>query len=163
MKQKTIHLPSDQFCVRDGRVHVWKQDPAWKPTRFIEERYNEPIGDGHYETAVEIVPDPYEMPAYCWQPTNYRVGARCVLASVTNVSPNAIRAGENNPDFYLVFDEDGIGGNSKPQIKRLHGWRGTTNDRSVDAHGLREIVSVRALKNGDVAVTVGPDVASNEK
>lgn len=51
-----------------------------------------------------------------------------------------------------------VAGNTNPDVKRLHGWRGTTNGTSCYAYGLREIIKIRQLKNGQVAVTVGPDL-----
>lgn len=86
----------------------------------------------------------------------YRIGNPALLVSKTNVSPNAIRAGENVPVFSLRFDcvADGMGGNSNSNIKLHSGWRGTTNDVSVSAHGVVKIVKIRELKNGQVAVTV---------
>lgn len=53
----------------------------------------------------------------------------------------------------------GVSGNMNSSIKRLHGWRGTTNNVSVTAHGVRRIVKSVRLKSGDaVRVTLGQDL-----
>lgn len=92
----------------------------------------------------------------------YKIGAEVMLVSITDVSPNA-RDDRVIPKYHLEFRPDGIGGNSDPNIKRYHGWRGTTCDLSVSAHGLRKITKIRTLKNGRVAVTVGKDLLPEEK
>jgi len=88
-----------------------------------------------------------------WHASKYQVGRQAVLVGTTDVSPNAMRAGTHE-NFHLSFDLDGVGGNSNPSIKRTSGWRGTTNDKSVDAHGVVTIRKIRALKSGDISVTV---------
>ena len=86
-----------------------------------------------------------------------------MLLSHEDVSPNALRKNENIEEFFLRFNcHDGIGGNMNNDIKRYHGWRGTTSDVSTTAYGLREIIKIRKLKNGTVAVTVGHDLTVNE-
>lgn len=56
---------------------------------------------------------------------------------------------------------DGIGGNLDYSVKRFHGWRGTTNNISITAHGLRRVIKVTD-KEDDYEVyqkvTVGPDL-----
>ena len=37
---------------------------------------------------------------------------------------------------------DGMGGNSNQHIKRFHGWRGTTDDWAIYAHGVRKCTNV---------------------
>lgn len=88
-----------------------------------------------------------------WHPTRYEIGAQAVLVSNTDVSPNALRSG-TRAEYMLSFDLHGVPGNMDRSIKRVSGWRGTTNDRSIDAHGLVTIKRVRRLKNGCIAVTV---------
>jgi hypothetical protein len=144
-----IHLSRDNYRVFGDLVQVWDEDPNWTPSKFLTE-FDE-FGDGH------TYPDPYEFSYYVWRDTKYRVGAVVILCS--NVSPNAIRNGHDNPVFRLVFDcPDGIPGNSNRNIKRFHGWRGTNNDVSNYAYGMRKIIKIRTMKNGDIAVTVGPDI-----
>lgn len=107
--------------------------------------------------------DEYRRPVYVDYETKYKIGTEVMLVSITNVSPNAIRGGYNMPKYQVEFTTDGIGGNSNSNIKRYHGWRGTSDDKSVYAHGLRKITAIRKLKNGTVAVTVGKDLLPEEK
>ena len=85
--------------------------------------------------------------------TKYRVGSRAILVSRTDVSPNALRRG-SKPNYYLSFDLDGVGGNSNRDIKRTSGWRGTTNDISVDAYGIVKITKIKLLHNGNISVGI---------
>jgi len=95
---------------------------------------------------------------FSWVPTGLRIGARFVLVECDDISPNNI----HKPAKWSLH-KGPVGGNSDPAIKRFHGWRGTTNDIHVSAHGERIVQKIRNLKNGDIAVTVGPDVRSDEK
>lgn len=98
---------------------------------------------------------PYETETCEWRPAcKYRVGNRVVLVSMEYIGPNS--PGKTN--HYLVFDENGVPGNMDTTIKRRHGWRGTTNDVSVTAHGLREIIKISTGRSGRVSVTVGKDL-----
>ena len=57
------------------------------------------------------------------------------------------------------YEGEGIGGNMDSSIKRLHGWRGTTNNRSLTACGVHTITNARPLKTKDaVRLTLGPDL-----
>lgn len=124
------------------------------------------LGDGYRINDDETVDaygylytDDEGKPVYGWEKTKYKIGERVMLVSQTNVSPNAIRNGYDIPRYSLVFDcPDGIPGNSNQNITRYHGWRGTNNDVSYDAHGLRKIIKMSILKNGQFTVTVGPDL-----
>ena len=63
--------------------------------------------------------------------------------------------------WQLRIAPDGIGGNMDGNYKRYHGWRGTTNNISITAHGLRKVIKVRdSSSDYDVyqTVTVGPDL-----
>lgn len=42
----------------------------------------------------------------------------------------------------IPWGGEGIEGNLNPHIKRYHGWRGTTNNVSIDAYGLRKVKKV---------------------
>lgn len=61
--------------------------------------------------------------------------------------------GGNDIDYFITDNEDvienGVGGNSNPNIKRFHGWRGTTNDIATYAYGVRkcEYVTIKKYKN----------------
>lgn len=140
MKTKTVRL-------NDG--HQINNDAVEFFTRIKTGEYD-------YENEVELSEDEWG-----YIPTKYKIGARVILISHTDVSPNALRRGTTDR-YSLSFSTDGIGGNSNSDIKRFHGWRGTTNDTSCYAHGLREIVKIRTLKNGHVAVTVGPDICPDK-
>lgn len=70
--------------------------------------------------------------------------------------------------FLIRGCKDGIGGNLSPDIKRYHGWRGTTNGVSTDAYGLRKVIKaseIKVDKDGDryQKVTVGKDLTANEE
>lgn len=58
----------------------------------------------------------------------------------------------------IPFTGEGVGGNMDNSIKRLHGWRGTTNNHSVTACGVHAITASCSLKTRDaVHLTLGPD------
>lgn len=140
MKQKTIRLSSDHRINDDGTVDVYGY------------LYTDESNDDKWE------------PVYGWEKTKYKIGAEVILVSHENVSPNSLRSGRDITRWGLVFDApDGIGGNSNPVITRYHGWRGTNNDISCYAHGLRKIIKIRSMKNGGVAVTVGGDLKPTEE
>lgn len=142
-KQKTIHL-GDNHQLNNGVVEVFSYVETKTPIDYLDD-----------------APEPEYV--YDWVPTKYKIGTRVMLISRRNVSPNSIRSGNDDPRYSLVFDApDGIMGNSNHNITRYHGWRGTTDDISLTAHGLREIINIRELKNGRVAVTVGPDLVQTE-
>lgn len=103
-----------------------------------------------------IISGDYDDPDVTWEQTVVKIGAALVLISTENVSLNNVRSCEIPVTWRLRRGP--IGGNSNPDITRYHGWRGTTNDHSVYAHGLRRVLKMRSLKNGSVAVTVGPDI-----
>ena len=48
-------------------------------------------------------------------------------------------------------------------VKRYHGWRGTTNNISVEACGLRRIVKIQHCKNGNAWITVSADLKPDEE
>ena len=137
MQQKTIHLENAEYRLNNTIVE-----------------YLKPIDTGEYE----------EWPELEWAESKYKIGAKVMLVSTENVSPDALRAGWAKEDFSVIFDvENGIGGNMNNEITRYHGWRGTTSDIQTYAYGLREITKIRELKNGKVAVTVGPDLYPKEE
>ncbi len=139
MNQKTIRLSGEHRINDDGTVDVY--------------------GYSHTD---DSNPDDWQ-PIYKWMKTKYKIGETVMLVSNTNVSPNAIRNGFNTEEYFLAFDcPDGIPGNANKNITRYHGWRGTNNDNSTYAHGLRKITRIRYLKNGQVAITVGRDLTITE-
>jgi len=142
MRTKTIHL-SDNYRLTGDAVVEFAEIYETKPVDYENNL--------HAEYDVRFVP------------TVYKIGARVMLVSHTDVSPNALRSGKTVDAYSLVFGApDGISGNTDRNIKRYHGWRGTTQDVSCYAHGLREIIKIRELKNGRVAVTVGQDLTAGE-
>ncbi len=122
--------------------------------KIVEFFYATPTGYYPNYDAADFQAELDKSETWGWHPTRYQVGAQAVLVSSTDVSTNAIRSGKNVPHFSLSFDLDGVPGNSNPKIKSTIGWRGTTDDLSVDAHGIVTIRKIHVLKNGDIAVTV---------
>ena len=92
--------------------------------------------------------------------SSLQVGTRRTLVSAEDVSPNAMRGYGERTRWHLV--EGPVGGNSNSNIRRYHGWRGTSNDWSTTAHGERKVLRIRTLKCGDVAVTFGPDLRPDD-
>lgn len=81
---------------------------------------------------------------------NPREGDEAILACKTDTSTG----GET---WYLYLGE-GIPGNMNADVKRCHGWRGTTAKISTDAFGLRRVEKVTRTKDGKIKVTVGRDL-----
>lgn len=133
MKSKTIRLTNDHKLV-DGKLYQL-------------EFYVDAITGEHLDSE--------------WVESVFQIGEEVALCSRTDVSPNAIRSGKDNEFFYIVYTDSGIPGNSNRNIKRHHGWRGTTNGISRYAYGRRKIISMRTLKNGEISVKVGADIVSD--
>jgi hypothetical protein len=95
--------------------------------------------------------DKFDNDIWGWVDTGLKIGTEAVLVSKTDINSNAT-------EYHLRIAPNGIGGNSNPAITRFHGWRGTMNDISIQAHGARRITKMRPLRSGDVAVTVGADI-----
>lgn len=69
-----------------------------------------------------------------------KIGDKYILIERTNT---------NTGKTEYRFREDngeGIGGNMDYNVKRYHGWRGTTNNISVYAEGLRRIERIDSIK-----------------
>ena len=132
MNQCTVRLSDDYDLNADGNVVVWVPSMDWND--------DDPGG---------------------WKKTRYAVGADALLYSIHDVSPNAVRRGDQE-EYHLSLDSDdvecGLAGNSNHDIRRFHGWRGTTNDNYVSAHGRRRIQRICKLRNRRVVVTVGRDM-----
>ena len=71
-----------------------------------------------------------------------KVGQAVILISHENVMSGG------KEEFSIVKDHGGIRGNVDSSIKRYHGWRGTTNDVALYAHGLRKIIKAEAVDLG---------------
>lgn len=57
----------------------------------------------------------------------------------------------------------GIGGNLNENIKRYHGWRGTSYGVATYAHGIRKVLKVSSIVDPDTGydaqkITVGKDL-----
>lgn len=75
-------------------------------------------------------------------------------------------------DYHLRFSSDqelinnGMGGNSNHNIKRFHGWRGTTNDIAVHACGVRiceKVIVKDYIKTTHYRVVFGEDLAIDKE
>lgn len=75
------------------------------------------------------------------------VGKTGTCISRENVSPRALRSGSSKPSYYLKNNCDPIPGNINQNITRYFGWRGTTNDNYVVAHGVRMVEKIVQFKN----------------
>ena len=86
-----------------------------------------------------------------------KVGQEVILISRENV---AVR--DSKETFSIILDPgEGVPGNMDHSIKRYHGWRGTTDDVALYAHGLRQIVKVENVSMGanlGYKITVGKDL-----
>ena len=105
--------------------------------------------DGAYQlvgNALELLDHQWDTGEVISRKTQYVIGEQAVLVSIEE-DGQVLR-------WRLHFDLDGVPGNSDPEIKRIEGWRGTTNNKAVYAHGICKIKKIRILKNGDTAVTV---------
>ena len=84
----------------------------------------------------------------------YHVGDKFILVETTRDTHD----GDIVSSWSLAQDEGGIGGNLNRDIKRYHGWRGTSFGRAVYAHGLRKITRVKPVDDFTLKVTVGKDL-----
>lgn len=76
---------------------------------------------------------------------------------------------ENTGDSeFCLRKGNGVGGNMNREIRKYHGWRGTTNGIATYAHGLRKIIKAGEVvedEYGDYVqkVTVGRDLKPDEE
>lgn len=84
------------------------------------------------------------------------VGLVCTVTELTNINTNA--------KWYRLTpgDDSGVPGNMDRNVRRYHGWRGTTNDISVDACGVHVVTDIQIYKNGNFKITLGPDLKPDE-
>lgn len=76
-----------------------------------------------------------------------KVGDKYILVERTNINTGTT-------EYRLCKDNgQGIGGNTNYDIKMYHGWRGTTNNISVYAEGLRRVERVDAVKTAIDGIT----------
>lgn len=88
-----------------------------------------------------------------------KAGESYILTETEHVTRTDIK-----PVYHLYPDNgEGIPGNMNSAVKRYHGWRGTTNDHSVTALGLRRVESIleEATYCDDpyIKVKLSPDLA----
>lgn len=89
------------------------------------------------------------------------VGSPALVISLYNVE-----TGKEN--YYLRFDSravnEGYPGNVNPAIRRFHGWRGTTDNIAVYAHGVYIIRWIQKLPDGGLKIKLGKtDIKKNEE
>ena len=98
----------------------------------------------------------YLQDTYEWVPSSIKIGSKKVVFSIEDVGPNS--------DGKIVYDfrSGPVPGNSDRTITRYHGWRGTSDDISVEALGERRIKKITELKSGIVAVKFGRDISPDE-
>lgn len=66
-----------------------------------------------------------------------------------NQSPNSIRDGNSDRIIDLfIASKEGIPGNMNQDILMTDGWRGTTNEMAIYAHGLVKILFITKFKRG---------------
>ncbi len=97
------------------------------------------------------------MDGMSWQETEAKVGDKMILVEKKDILKEI--------KWYDLRHDNGKGvaGNADPTHRRYHGWRGTTNDLSVEALGLHEITKVQKFKNGNVRIWLGEDLKSEEE
>lgn len=85
----------------------------------------------------------------------FKVGDEVVLVETINELTNV-------STFEPRIATDGIGGNMDNNVKRYHGWRGTTNNKALFAHGLRRILKIEDVEDvyniNTFKITVGKDL-----
>ena len=76
-----------------------------------------------------------------------------------------LNTGETEWKIGKRFADSGYPGNLDPSARRFHGWRGTTNNIYVEAHGVYTIKSVERASNGvSVKVVINrTDIKRNEE
>ena len=78
-------------------------------------------------------------------------GKEYVLVEYKNIN-------SGNTEYYLSPDIVGVGGNMDANIKRFHGWRGTTNNRQKIALGVRKVNAIKTFKTGNSRITLSDDL-----
>jgi hypothetical protein len=67
-----------------------------------------------------------------------KVGDEVILIERTNIL-------SGNSSWGFISDPEGVGGNMDRSKKMFHGWRGTTDDVALYAHGLRKVLKVTPI------------------
>lgn len=81
--------------------------------------------------------DHYSDGLYYDNPNGLNVGDPVLVYSKTRVM-----TGKTEWHISNRFADRGYPGNMDPSIRRFHGWRGTTNDIHIDAHGVYTVKAV---------------------
>ena len=140
--------------LRGGRIELTASVTRWleKPRRNFDGDENLPI-------------EPFQLRSPLRSSCRARIGYEGVLVIRTSVAPNDIRADDDKMAAYLYADPDGVpGNNSYHNIRRLHGWRGTSNDIYIEAYGWRRVESVRTYRDGRAwRVVLSADLRPDEK
>lgn len=74
---------------------------------------------------------------------SFRPGEKVLVISRRNI----LKQGHDTWDLCPEFASTGYPGNADSKIETFHGWRGTTNNIYVEAHGVYEIISVEPAKD----------------
>lgn len=160
---KTVRLPEDSYDLDGNTLLTLHENPAFRAAycAAVEKNKRETPDQDPYPDEWKFEID-CGLNRYIWGPSQFQLGTVVVLGSKTHVSPDDVRAGRDEPEFFITRDEGGIQGNSNSDIRRYHGWRGTTNDCEIYAHGQRRIVGFKQLRNGTVSVRLSNDITPLE-
>lgn len=93
------------------------------------------------------------------------IGELYMVASSEYVGPNRGPNFKTNPKLFWKQDNGkGWGGNSDQNVKRYHGWRGTSDDWCVTGLGVRKCLDVYQTgeRSKRVVVIFGKDLKKDE-
>ena len=101
----------------------------------------------------------YDEDVYMWHHSRLKVGDEVILIERK-------REGSDSSSWICeLYKGEGIGGNANPEIKRYHGWRGTSYGVAYYAHGVRKVIKVESLFDDTLKsvvigqkITVGKDL-----
>lgn len=83
--------------------------------------------------------------------------------AVLVASRRNLMTGKESYQLYPQYAESGYPGNTDHSIKRFHGWRGTTNDTYVEAHGVYTVKSADRIGSTLKIVLGKVDIKSDEE
>jgi len=115
----------------------------------------EDFGPGESDRYAEM--DPPELPV---------AGKTYLIWSSTYAGPNCKPPRPIRFTDEKLYLDEGFPGNSDHNIRSFHGWRGTTDDWSVNARGVRLCVSVERrlyAKTVHYHIVWGPDTVQQEE
>lgn len=101
----------------------------------------------------------YDEDVYMWHHSRLKVGDEVILIERK-------REGSDSGSWSCVLHKgEGVEGNMNHNIKRYHGWRGTTDGVAINAHGVRKVIKVESLFDDNLKsmvigqkITVGKDL-----